>query len=116
MMRVDYRIASPIALNVALDIEGFTVLLGLSGAGKTTLLKAIAGLIPGAGAPYGGLPPQQRPVGYMPQGYALFPHLPVWRNVAFAMNGTRAAKYDRACDLLQRVGLGDLAERDPRTL
>ena len=116
MMRVDYRIASPIALNVALDIEGFTVLLGLSGAGKTTLLKAVAGLIPGAGAPYGGLPPQQRPVGYMPQGYALFPHLPVWRNVAFAMNGTRAAKYDRACDLLQRVGLGDLVERDPRTL
>ena len=116
MMRVAYRLQSPITLNVELDIEGFTVMLGLSGAGKTTLLKAIAGLIPGAGTPYGGIPPQQRPVGYMPQGYALFPHLRVWRNVAFAMNGKRDAKHVRACDLLQRVGLGDLADRDPRTL
>jgi ABC-type Fe3+/spermidine/putrescine transport system ATPase subunit len=116
MMRVIYNVQRPITLNVALDIEGFTVMLGLSGAGKTTLLKAIAGLVPGTGTPYGGIPPQQRPVGYMPQGYTLFPHLRVWRNVAFAMGGTRDAKYAHACDLLQLVGLGDLAERDPRTL
>ncbi|HXR24456.1 MAG TPA: ABC transporter ATP-binding protein, partial [Candidatus Binataceae bacterium] len=116
MTHVAYRLQRPLALDVALDITGFTVLLGLSGAGKTTLLKALAGLIPGVGTPYGGLPPQQRPVGYMPQGYALFPHLTVWRNVAFALSGSRAARYASARDLLGRVGLGDLAERDPRTL
>ncbi len=116
MTHVAYRLQRPLALDVALDITGFTVLLGLSGAGKTTLLKALAGLIPGVGTPYGGLPPQQRPVGYMPQGYALFPHLAVWRNVAFALSGSRSTRYARAIDLLGRVGLGDLAERDPRTL
>jgi ABC-type Fe3+/spermidine/putrescine transport system ATPase subunit len=115
-MRVTYRLQWPLALDVELDIEGFTVLLGLSGAGKTTLLKALAGLIPGAGTPYNGLPPQQRPVGYMPQGYGLFPHLTVWRNVAFAMTGPHVAKYERARSLLDKVGLGALAERDPRTL
>ena len=116
MMRVNYRLAQPIALDITLEIIGFTVLLGSSGAGKTTLLKAVAGLLPGAGTPFGGLPPEYRPVGYMPQGYALFPHLTVWRNVAYAIRGTRAAKYARACELLTRVGLAELAERDPRTL
>jgi ABC-type Fe3+/spermidine/putrescine transport system ATPase subunit len=38
MMRVAYKVERPITLNVALDIEGLTVMLGLSGAGKTTLL------------------------------------------------------------------------------
>lgn len=115
-MRIDYRLQRPLALDVTLEVAGFTVLLGLSGAGKTTLLKALAGLIPGVGTPYGGIPPQLRPVGYMPQGYALFPHLAVWRNVAFALRGTHAARYARARDLLARVGLAELAERDPRTL
>jgi len=115
-MRVEYRLPHPISLDIALDIAGFTVLLGLSGAGKTSLLKAIAGLIPGTGTIYSGLPPQQRPVGYMPQDGALFPHLSVWRNVAYAMRGSRRVKYAKARDLLERVGLTELAARDPRTL
>jgi ABC-type Fe3+/spermidine/putrescine transport system ATPase subunit len=116
MMRVVYRIDRPIAITAQLEIEGFTVLLGVSGAGKTTFLRAIAGLAPAAGSPYAGLPPQSRPVGYMPQGYKLFPHLAVWRNVAFAMTGARAANRDRALELLSSVGLPELADRDPRTL
>lgn len=116
MMRVDYRLADPLALTISLDIAGFTVLLGSSGAGKTTLLKAIAGLIPAVGTPWGGTPPQGRPVGYLPQGYALFPHLAVWRNVAFAISGARHVRRARACELLGHVGLGELADRDPRTL
>jgi ABC-type Fe3+/spermidine/putrescine transport system ATPase subunit len=116
MMRVAYRIDRPIALTATLDIEGFTVLLGSSGVGKTTLLKAIAGLIPAAGSPYGDLPAYRRPVGYLPQGYGLFPHISVWGNVAFALNGPRAARRAHAQELLGRVGLGALAERDPRTL
>ncbi|MGH7839187.1 MAG: ATP-binding cassette domain-containing protein, partial [Candidatus Binataceae bacterium] len=91
-MKVAYRIEKPIALEAALEVEGFTVLLGSSGAGKTTLLKAIAGLIAGAGTPYGGTPAHRRPIGYLPQGYALFPHLPVWGNVAFALDGARAER------------------------
>jgi ABC-type Fe3+/spermidine/putrescine transport system ATPase subunit len=116
MMRVAYRIDRPIAIAAELDVEGFTVLLGVSGAGKTTVLRAIAGLAPAAGSPYAGLPPQSRPIGYLPQGYKLFPHLAVWRNVAFAMNGSRAAKRERSLELLSRVGLPELADRDQRTL
>ena len=115
-MRVAYRIEHPITLAADLEVDGFTVLLGVSGAGKTTLLRAIAGLVEARGSPYSGLPPQQRPIGYMPQGYALFPHLNVWRNVAFAMTGAHAAQRERSLALLTRVGLPELADRDPRTL
>jgi ABC-type Fe3+/spermidine/putrescine transport system ATPase subunit len=115
-MRVQYRLKHPITLDIGLELEGFTVLLGSSGVGKTTLLKALAGLIAATGAPYAGLPAHRRPVGYVPQGYALFPHLPVWRNVAFAIDGTRAVRRARAAELLGLVGLADLAERDPRSL
>jgi ABC-type Fe3+/spermidine/putrescine transport system ATPase subunit len=116
MIRVEYRIQRPIALEAALEIEGFTVLLGVSGAGKTTLLRALAGLIDASGSPYSGVAPQRRPIGYMPQGYALFPHLAVWRNVAFGITGSSAHKRERSLELLSRVGLPGLAERAPRTL
>lgn len=115
-MRVEYRIERPISLRINLSIEGFTVLLGLSGAGKTTLLKALAGLLPASGAPYEGIPPQARPIGYLPQGYLLFPHLSVWRNVAFATDGRRTARYQRASELLARVGLEGFEQRTPRAL
>ena len=115
-MRVAYRIARPINLEIDLTIAGFTVLLGSSGAGKTTVLRALAGLLPAAGEPYGGLPPQTRPIGYLPQGVLLFPHLSVWRNVAYAIRERRSLKRQRAEALLDRVGLGGFAERAPRTL
>lgn len=103
-------------LDVRLRVEGFTVVLGLSGEGKTSLLKAIAGLIPARGQPFDGLPPERRPVGYLPQHYALFPHLRVWQNVAFPLRGTRAEKRRRALELLDRVGIAHLADRFPNDL
>src|SRR5262249_23100318 len=75
----------PVRLQVNFEVEGFTILLGQSGEGKTTILRAIAGLLPADGEPFGGVAPQHRPVGYLPQGYALFPHLRAWENVAFAL-------------------------------
>ena len=66
------RLSHPIPLDLRFEIRGFTALLGLSGAGKSTALKAIAGLIPATGTPFDGLPPERRPVGYLPQGSALF--------------------------------------------
>jgi len=91
-MRIDYRIDYPVRLQVNFDVEGFTILLGQSGEGKTTLLRALAGLLPAEGEPFGGLLPQHRAVGYLPQGYALFPHLRAWENVAFALpRGPRPA-------------------------
>ncbi|GAC1650391.1 MAG: ABC transporter ATP-binding protein [Gemmatimonadaceae bacterium] len=114
-MRIDYRVEYPLRLEASFDVEGFTVLLGLSGAGKTTLLRAISGLLPAEGEPFGGLPPQHRAVGYLPQGYALFPHMRAWENVAFALprGPWRRAQ---ALELLTRVQLRDVADDYPTAL
>jgi molybdate transport system ATP-binding protein len=106
---VDYRLTAPLALDARFEIRGFTALLGRSGAGKTSLLRALAGLIPAAGTPWMGLASEARPVGYLPQGSALFPHLTVLENAAFALRG--ADRLGRARALLDDLGVGHLAER-----
>ena len=113
-MRIDYRIERPVALHATFDVEGFTVLLGASGEGKSLLLRAIAGLTPACGEPFDGMAAQHRAVGYLPQGYALFPHLNAWQNVAFALRGSE--RRAQAMQLLERVQLTDFAERYPAML
>jgi len=113
-MRIDYRIEHPVALHASFEVAGFTVLLGASGEGKTLLLSAIAGLVAARGEPFDGLPPQQRAVGYLPQGHALFPHLRAWENVAFSLRG--AQRRAQAIQWLERVGMAGLAERWPSSL
>ena len=88
------------ALNLELAIEGGVkpvAIIGPNGSGKTTLLRAIAGAHPVTREiQIGGLavldsdravdlPPEERGVGYVPQGYGLFPHLSVLDNVAFGL-------------------------------
>ena len=107
-------------LRIPLDEAPVTVLFGPSGAGKTTLLRLLAGLerpddgvIAFRGATWCDterglwLAPQHRRAGFLFQESALFPHLTVRQNVAFASN---AAKAD---ELMARFGLGDLAGRYP---
>ena len=111
-------------LGLALEVgEGETVaLVGPSGAGKTTVLRAIAGAArPRSGSIVLGdltlfdaarridLPPESRRVGYVFQEYALFPHMTVRQNVAFAGSA-------RADDLLERFGIAHLADARPRRL
>lgn len=77
----------------------------------------MAGLLPAEGTPYGGLPPERRPVGYLPQHYALFPHMTALGNVCFPLARLAAAQREaRAMDLLRRVGIPDLARRRPLEL
>jgi molybdate transport system ATP-binding protein len=83
---------------------GVTVLVGESGSGKSTLLRLVAGLLdPDDGridldgavlVERGGenVPPEGRPVGYVAQDYALFPHLTVRENVAFGLRAQRRAR------------------------
>ncbi len=116
-MEIHYRLTHPIALEARFRIEGLTVLFGPSGAGKTTLLKVIAGLLPAEGSPFEGVPVERRPVGYMPQHYALFPHLTALGNVAFPLAQLQRAPRDaRAMELLRRMGIAQLAARYPREL
>ena len=102
-------------------------LIGPSGCGKTTLLRCIAGHErPTAGEITLGaiplddgrihLPPERRRVGMVFQDYALFPHLTVWRNVAFGLHRLpRPERRARAQAELERLGVGDLADRYPDT-
>jgi ABC-type sulfate/molybdate transport systems ATPase subunit len=106
---VDYRLTDPIALHAAFEIRGFTALLGRSGAGKSSLIKALAGLIPAAGTPWGGQAPELRGIGYLPQNAALFPHLTALENVAYPLRGRD--RFDRAKTLLAELGLLDFAAR-----
>ncbi len=114
-LAIHLRIRHPLPIEARFELQGLTVLLGLSGEGKTTLLHAIAGLLPAEGTPFAGLPPQSRPVGYLPQGFGLFPHLNARDNVAFGLPRGRDRR-GRAMMLLARFGLAALAERRPATL
>jgi molybdate/tungstate transport system ATP-binding protein len=97
-----------------MEVSGFTVLLGASGEGKSLLLRAIAGLAPARVEPFADLPVQRRAVGYLPQGYGLFPHLGAWRNVAFALRGPD--RRDTAMRWLKRVGMHERAHARPGSL
>jgi molybdate transport system ATP-binding protein len=111
------------SLRLPLDRAPITVLFGPSGAGKTTLLRMLAGLdrptegaISFRGQPWFDgargvcLPPQARRAGYLAQDYALFPHLTVAQNVAYAAHPGKSAEY------LKTFGIADLADRHPRAI
>lgn len=123
------------ALDVDVEIEGDrapVALVGPNGAGKSTVLRWIAGApIEAAGEiRVGGellfdsrsgtcVPPERRRVGYVPQGFGLFPHLGVLDNVAFgpACAGRPRSERRRAArELLERLGCADLGERSPAAL
>jgi molybdate transport system ATP-binding protein len=105
-------------------------LFGPSGAGKSLTLNCLAGLVrPDAGRVVVNgrvfddvergvrLPPQARRLGYVFQGYALFPHLTVAENVGFGLaDQPRPARRRRTADVLDRLGLADVAGRHPREL
>jgi molybdate transport system ATP-binding protein len=123
-----------LALDVVLTLRRFRLELGLavgretfalvgpSGAGKTSVLRAVAGLArPERGRiavdgrvlfdASAGIdrPPEERRVGFVFQEYALFPHMTVQQNVAYA-GGTKAA------DTLDRLGVTALAKAYPGEL
>ncbi|WP_324754848.1 ABC transporter ATP-binding protein [Roseovarius sp. Pro17] len=104
-----------------------TCLLGPSGCGKSTTLRMIAGvetqdsgkvLVDGKVICSGTdrVPPEQRQIGLMFQDFALFPHLTVEGNVAFGLNGARAAMQARVAELLDRVGMGHFTKSFPHEL
>ena len=106
--------------------RGCVAIVGPSGAGKSTVLRIVAGLRrPDQGrVEVGGevwldsergvdLRPEERSCGFMFQDYALFPHLSAWRNVAFGIAGSRSERRARALELLERFGVGELADARP---
>ncbi|WP_328912353.1 MULTISPECIES: ABC transporter ATP-binding protein [unclassified Streptomyces] len=101
-------------------------LLGPSGCGKTTALRVLAGFeSPDAGGvlvdgeDVTSVPAHRRGAGMVFQSYSLFPHLTAAENVAFGlrMRGAgRAERHGRAGELLELVGLSQLADRYPHQM
>ena len=131
--RVGIRRGS-LTLDVGLDAEpGETVvLLGPNGAGKTTLLRALAGLLPldlgritvdgqVLDDPVRGAwtPADRRPIGFVFQDQALFPHLSALENVAFGLRARGVRRRDarrRARAWLERVDMAEHVAARPRAL
>ena len=101
-------------------------LLGPSGCGKTTTLRMIAGFLrPDVGQiTIGGidvtdLPPEDRPTAMVFQNYALWPHMTVFKNVAFGLRLRKLPKRevnDRVMAVLKLVNLERAGDRHPTQL
>jgi iron(III) transport system ATP-binding protein len=117
---------------ISLTVEPgtFLVLLGPSGSGKTTLLRSLAGIeritsgkiVIGDTTVADGrahTPPDRRDLSMVFQDYALWPHLTVQDNVAFALRRrhlSRARGREQAVAMLARVGLAAHVGRYPNEL
>lgn len=112
-------------LHSAFTIEKneIVVLFGPSGSGKTTILNCIAGLTkPSYGAIHlnekvlfdskkVNVSIQKRNVGYLFQDYALFPHMTVWKNIAYGMKSEQFAK-----ELVRELEIEHLSNRYPHEI
>jgi multiple sugar transport system ATP-binding protein len=114
------------SVNLEIHDKEFVVLVGPSGCGKTTTLRMVAGLedISGGEIFIGNrlvndVPPKDRNIAMVFQNYALYPHMTVYKNMAFALKLRKTAKdeIDRrvkaAADIL---GIRELLERKPKQL
>jgi ABC-type sugar transport system ATPase subunit len=118
-----------VSLEVA--VGDAVVILGPSGCGKTTLLRLIAGLeVPDKGEIFldgtkvaspgrSTVPPHQRGIGFVFQDLALWPHLSVWKNLAFVLGSVKAPRGEREARIHQALTLArieSLSARYPHEL
>jgi len=105
------------------------VIIGPSGSGKTLVLRTIAGVLsPDRGRillngrtlfdseRHINVPAQDRRVGYVPQDYALFPHLTVEANIGYGLRGSSSENRARIAEMLDLVGLTTQRQLRPRSL
>jgi sn-glycerol 3-phosphate transport system ATP-binding protein len=113
-------------LNLCITNGEFLVLVGPSGCGKTTALRLIAGLerpsdgtVAIGGEPMNDVSPRDRDIAMVFQNYALYPHMTVYRNLAFGLRERRTPKPEtdrRVREISTILGLDDLLKRRPAQL
>jgi ABC-type Fe3+/spermidine/putrescine transport system ATPase subunit len=131
MIRVEglsYRVGAFALRDLSLHVQPgeYFVLLGPSGAGKSVFLECLCGLnciadgrVFIAGRDVTGLEPRHRGIGYLPQDYALFPHLSVRNNIRFGLryqSEGREAIERRVDEVMELAGVAHLAGRRPQRL
>jgi len=112
--------------NLTVDDKEFAILVGPSGCGKSTSLRIVAGLEePTTGHIYIGdrmvndLPPKDRDIAMVFQEYALYPHMSVYNNMAFALKLRKFSKNEidkRVREASEILGIQDLLQRKPKQL
>jgi multiple sugar transport system ATP-binding protein len=113
-------------LNLTIHDKEFLVLVGPSGCGKTTTLRIVAGLErQSEGDVFIGeelindVPPKDRDIAMVFQNYALYPHMDVYKNMAFGLLQRKMAKPEieqRVMDAAKILGIENLMVRKPREL
>lgn len=113
-------------LNLTIQDKEFISLLGPSGCGKTTTLNMIAGLekptsgqILIDGRPITHVPAAKRNIAMVFQNYALYPHMTVYNNLAFALKIRKTDRNimgERIREAAQALGISELLDRYPRQL
>lgn len=119
---------TPILSEVNLDINPgeFTVVYGATSSGKSVLVRLITGLetadkgqIILRGRDVTALSPGERNIGYVPQSFALYPHLDVRKNISYPLDLVRAPKSEideSVQQMAELLGIEDLLDRKPDQL
>ncbi|WP_050467516.1 ABC transporter ATP-binding protein [Herbaspirillum chlorophenolicum] len=127
-LRKSYDGRANVLADLNLDIRDgeFCVLVGPSGCGKSTLLRMLCGLedISGGQLAIGGkvvnhLPPAERGIAMVFQSYALYPHMTVYKNMAFGLKVAGSSKADIDERIRHAAGIlkiDHLLDRLPREL
>jgi len=113
-------------VNMEIEDGEFMVIVGPSGCGKSTLLRMVAGLeaitagqISIGGRVVNDLEPAERDIAMVFQNYALYPHMSVYKNMAYGLKIKKIPedeikrRVNRAAEILE---LGDYLNRSPRQL
>ena len=113
-------------LNLEIKDKEFVVLVGPSGCGKSTTLRMIAGLEEVSGGElYIGdrkvndVPPKDRDIAMVFQSYALYPHMTVYKNMAFALELRKVPKDEidkKVREAAKILGLEEYLKRKPKEL
>lgn len=113
-------------INLTVRDKEFLVLVGPSGCGKSTTLRMIAGLegitageIAIGDRQVNRIPPKDRDIAMVFQNYALYPHMNVFRNMAFGLRLRKFSKSEvqkRVHDAAKILDIGDLFDRKPKEL
>ncbi len=112
--------------NLEIEDREFVVLVGPSGCGKSTTLRMVAGLeeisrgnIYIDGRRVNDVPPKDRDIAMVFQNYALYPHMTVYKNMAFGLKLRRYPKEEidqRVREAAEILGITALLDRKPKAL